>query len=118
MGLFDFLRKPSTRPPKPALVPVNSGQRGATGSGPSVAYVFAHHALPFVAFQNPGGFLISLSDGSPNRQELDRLSARLDHRVASSLESCLAGGDRSFETKTGERRPSSPSREKDFSSVR
>src|SRR5262249_32971672 len=70
MGLFDFLRKPATRPQKPMLATVNSEQRDATGRGPSVAYEFAHRALPSVAFQNPGGFLMSLSDGHPNRHEL------------------------------------------------
>jgi hypothetical protein len=70
MGLFDFFKHRPASPQKPAVPLQNSAQPRARGGGPSVGYVFAHDALPSVAFQNPAGFLFALSEGSPNRQQV------------------------------------------------
>jgi tellurite resistance protein len=39
---------------------------------PPARYVFAHQALPSIAFDNPGGFLGALSDSNPRRDALLR----------------------------------------------
>ena len=49
-------------PPSPGLKP--------TPGKPPARYVFAHQALPSVAFDNPGGLLAALSDSNPRRNAL------------------------------------------------
>jgi hypothetical protein len=57
------------------------GREGSGGEGPgpgvgqvlaSVGYVFAHQALPSIAFDNPGGFLASMSESNPEREAMLR----------------------------------------------
>jgi hypothetical protein len=44
----------------------------ASQGGPSVRQMFAHRALPAVAFENPAGFLFAMSDANPDRQAILR----------------------------------------------
>jgi hypothetical protein len=64
------------------------------------------------AWPQTPGLSRTVSNSRASLRILIDCRARLDHRVASSLESCLAGGDRSFETKKGERRHLRPPEKK------
>jgi hypothetical protein len=61
MGLADFFRR---REPAPARPTPNS----PPGGGPSIAYLFAHMALPGAAFGNPAGFLVAMARSLPEQQ--------------------------------------------------
>ncbi len=76
MGLADFFRR---REAKPAAAPSERPNRGvasspaqpsASGStgGPSIAYLFAHLALPSAAFANPLGFLVAMAQPEEEQQ--------------------------------------------------
>ena len=61
MGLADFFRRQEPKPDRPM-------PNAPPGGGPSIAYLFAHLALPGAAFANPAGFLLAMAKPLPEQQ--------------------------------------------------